>query len=102
MKIIKDFRNELLRRREAKLLITADKNPGIATSLKAIAEHFKVGEELIVVKALKSKFGRDSFLIDSFIYDSVSDKERIEPRKKEKKKTDAQATSAPAPAGGKK
>ena len=89
MKIIKDFRNELLRRREAKLLITADKNPGIASSLKAIAEHFKVGEELIV-------------LIDSFIYDSVSDKERIEPRKKEKKKTDAQATSAPAPAGGKK
>jgi len=102
MDIIKDFKNELLKRREVKLVVNAEKNPGFANAIKMIAEHFKADENLIVVKELKSKFGRDTFLIDALIYNSVKDKEEIEPKKKLKKSAEAQAGAAAPAAGGKK
>jgi len=86
MKTIKEFRNDLLKRTELKLVIEAGKNPGFAEALKKVAQHFKANEENIVVREVKSKFGRDTFLIDAFIYDSVQDRERTEPKKKIKKK----------------
>ena len=100
MDTIKDFRNDLLKRREVKLVVTADKNPGFADATKAIADKFKSNEDVIVVRTLKSKFGRDSFLIDAFIYDSVQDKNIFEPKKKEKKKEGVQQEVKQA-AGGK-
>lgn len=103
MNVIKDFRNDLLKRREVKVVITADKNPGMEGATKTMAEHFKACDDCIVIKTLKSKFGRDTFLIDAFIYDSAADKERIEPRKKEKKQAEGAAPqAAPAQTGGKK
>ncbi len=101
MKVIKDFRNDLLKRREVKLIINADKNPGMAGASKIMSEHFKACEDCIVIKTLKSKFGRDTFLIDAFVYDSVADKQRIEPKKKEKKKEEI-GQPVTQPAGGKK
>lgn len=97
MKVIKDFKNELMKRREVKLVVSAEKNPGVAASAKMIAEHFKAPEEAIVVKTLKSKFGRDTFLIDAFVYNSKEDKENTEPKKRVKK---VEGAAAPA-AGGK-
>ncbi len=82
---MKDFKNELLNRREVKIIINAPSNPGYAYSAKLISKQFKAAEEAIVVKNVKGKFGRDTFLIDAFIYDSVKDKEMIEPKKKVKK-----------------
>lgn len=112
MKTIKNFRNDLLKRNEVKVVMSAGKNPGLATAAKNIAEHLKTKEENIVVRELKSSFGRDTFLIDAFVYDSVMDKDNIEPKKKVKKKegepssTPAAGTSsttaAPAATGGKK
>lgn len=86
MKVIKDFRNDLLKRREVKVVMTSEKNPGMANASKVMAEHFKACEDCIAIKTLKSKFGRDTFLVDALVYDSVADKIRIEPKKKEKKK----------------
>ncbi len=86
MNIIKDLKNDLLKRREIKLIIKSESNPGYANSLKIISEKFNANADLIVTKGIKSKFGRDSFLIDAFIYNSVKDKERIEPKKKVKEK----------------
>lgn len=83
--VIKDFRNDLLKRREVKLVINADKNPGVQSAAKMVADKFKSSEDFVVVKTLKSKFGRDTFLIDSFVYDSLEEKERVEPKKKVKK-----------------
>jgi ribosomal protein S24E len=100
MKVIKDFRNELLKRREIKIITEAEKNPGFAGALKMITEHFKVKEDVVVAREVKSKFGRDTFLIDAFIYDSSADKERVERKKKDKKSKEAGA-AAPAQ-GGKK
>lgn len=95
MKIIKDLKNNLLKRREIKLVVNAEKNPGMADASKMIAEHFKSNEDVIIVRELKSKFGRDSFLIDAFIYNSVQDKEQTEPKKKIKKGAEAAQASAP-------
>lgn len=113
MKTIKNFRNDLLKRNEIKVVMSADKNPGLANSAKLIAEHLKAKEENIVLRELKSSFGRDTFLIEIFLYDSVMDKDNIEPKKKVKKKEGEQqvtqaaavavATVAPvASVGGKK
>ena len=104
MNVIKDFRNDLLKRKEVKIVINAEKNPGIISSAKIVADNFKVDENLVVLKTLKSKFGRDTFLIEAFIYNSLADKEMIEPKNKVKKIEQPAAASAPAAAttGGKK
>jgi len=104
MKTIKNFRNDLLKRNEVKVVMSAGKNPGLVTASKDIAEHLKTKEENVVVRELKSSFGRDTFLIDAFVYDSVMEKEKIEQKKKVKKK-EGEENPAPAPAaaaGGKK
>lgn len=88
MKTLVDFKNSLLKRREIKAVIESSSNPGFANSQKMISEEFKAKEEEIVVKAVKSKFGRNTFLIDAFIYESVKAKDRVEPKKKVKKKAD--------------
>ena len=85
---MEDFKNELLKRREVKVLVNAESNLGYENAIKIIVEQFKAKEEMIVLKALKSKFGMNTFLISAYIYNSEKDKERIEPRKKENKKTE--------------
>ncbi|MEK6850500.1 MAG: hypothetical protein AABX85_02915 [Nanoarchaeota archaeon] len=85
MKVITDFRNDLLKRREVKVIVESQSNLGFQNSLSTTAQQFKAKEEVIVVKAVKSKFGRNTFLIEAYIYDSVKDKDSIEPRKKIKK-----------------
>ena len=83
--MIQDFRNELLKRREVKIVIDAESNPGFAEAGRVLKEKFGVGEEQVVVRNVKSKFGRKTFLLDAFIYDSVADKEKIEQKPKVKK-----------------
>ena len=85
MNLLKDNRNELLNRREIKTILEFKKNPGYEQAKKVLAEQLNVDENLIAIRELKSKFGRNTFLIDSFIYDSLEHKERFEPKKKKKK-----------------
>lgn len=85
MKILEDKNNELLNRREIKVILTSEKNPNFADSIKMITEHFKAQEDLVVVKEIKGKFGRDTFLISALIYKTKEDKEKVEQKKKEKK-----------------
>jgi len=84
MNVISDKKNDLLNRREVKLLTQNTSNPGFDNSVKVISEEFKAKPENIVIKNVKSKFGRDTFLIDAFIYNSVKDKDNIEPKPKVK------------------
>ena len=85
MEIINDFRNELLKRREMEIKINQDGNPGFSGATDKIVEHLKADKESVVVRAVRSKFGENDFLIEAFVYDSGEDKEKAEPRKKEKK-----------------
>jgi ribosomal protein S24E len=85
MEVIKDFRNELLKRKEVKMVVQNSGNPGFGDAKKVIAKKFKVVEENIAMKNVKGKFGRDTFLLDAFVYDTKEDLDRVEPVKKEKK-----------------
>ena len=85
LEVKKDFRNELLKRREVKVIFDAEKNPGFDESLKKVAHKFKAEEGNIVMKNVKSKFGRNTFLVDAFIYDSAEAKDKVEPKAKVKK-----------------
>ncbi len=81
----KDFRNELLKRREVKFAVESEKNPGFEFVVKEIAEKFKTSEENVAVKSLKNNFGSNNFLVEAFVYDSLDDKNKIEPGPKVKK-----------------
>jgi len=85
MKVLNDFKNDLLKRRELKTVVEASSTPSFVSSAKMIAEQFKASEDVVVVRGIYGKFGRNTFLIESMIYDTAKDKERIEPKKKEKK-----------------
>ncbi|MBM3234399.1 hypothetical protein FJZ19_04890 [Candidatus Pacearchaeota archaeon] len=84
MKIIEDKQNNLLNRREVKIIVEASKNPSFPEASKIISEHFKAQEELIAVYEIKGKFGRDTFLISASIYKTKEDKNKTEKQKKEK------------------
>jgi ribosomal protein S24E len=78
MKIIEDKNNELLNRREVKIVIEANKNPSMQESTKMIADEFKASEENISLKVVKGKFGRKTFLVVASIYNNKEDKEKTE------------------------
>lgn len=84
MKIIRDFRNELLKRKEINAVVENSTNPGFKKSQKDIAAHFGVDENLVVINSIKSKFGVREFLIDVFIYDSLDALKKLETKKKDK------------------
>jgi len=85
MNAVKDFRNELLKRREIVVQKQYPSNPGFMTAKKDIAEHFKAPEDCVVIRNVFGAFGSDVFNIDVRIYDSVSDLQRVEPKPKVKK-----------------
>lgn len=77
MDVILDKKNDLLKRREVKVIIHSSGNPGYEGARKAVDEQFKAKPEVTVINTLKSKFGRDTFLIDAFIYDSEEDRNKF-------------------------
>jgi ribosomal protein S24E len=99
MRVVMEKTNELLKRKEIIISANYDSNPGFVKVQEDIAKKFNVNHDLVVVKGIHGGFGTHDFKIDAFIYDSVKDKEIVEPKKKDKNKT---AEAASAPAGGKK
>jgi ribosomal protein S24E len=78
MKILEDKTNELLKRREIKVIIEAEKNPSTLEVTKNLAEHFKTKEENISLKVVRGKFGRKTFLAVARIYNNKEDKDATE------------------------
>lgn len=86
MNTVQDTRNNLLNRREIKVLVESKTgNPGFKSMTEMIAREFNANSEAIAVKNVKGKFGRDTFLVWAHLYDSVGDKLKIEPKPKVKK-----------------
>ena len=77
--------NFLLNRREVKIIVEAPNTPNYEEAAKLISEKFNAEKENLVIKGVKGKFGRNTFLISAFIYKSKEDKEKTEPKVKEKK-----------------
>lgn len=84
MKILEEKDNPLLNRKEVKIIIEAGKNPSLQEACKSVAEKFKSPEDLVAIKGVKGKFGRNTFLISANIYNKKEDKDILE-KKKEKK-----------------
>jgi len=70
METKKDFKNELMNRRELSLIVDSVKNPSFAEMSKVISEEFKCPEENIMVENVKGKFGSQTFLVKASIYTS--------------------------------
>ena len=97
-KTIEDKENFLFNRKEVKIIVKAEKNPSYKEAENSISEQFKTNKENIVIKHVKGKFGRNTFLISAFIYKTAEDKEKFEPKKKqeEKKSEEKQEETKPA------
>jgi len=93
MKIVNEFKNDLLKRKEIQFSIGAEKNPGFEGAMKALVDEFKVSEDSVVVKNIKNNFGKKEFFVEAFIYNTKEDKVSTERRVKVKK-TDAVARGA--------
>jgi len=86
MDLVKDTRNDLLKRREVQFSIEHETNPGTEHAKDHLAKNTKSEADQIAIKFLKNNFGTNEFLVEAFIYDSMEDRERIEPKPKVKKK----------------
>ena len=85
MKVDIETRNNLLHRREIRLIEFYDSNPGKSHALESVAKHFKIDEDLVVINKIVSHFGINKFIIDTFVYDDVQSKKRVEMRKVSRK-----------------
>ena len=82
---LNDFENKLLKRREIEIVVESESNPGFKSSKEIIVKQFKVPEDTVIVKNVKSEFGRHDFVVDAMIYDSKEDLEKLEGKQVEKK-----------------
>jgi len=109
MQITKETKNESLKRKEINFLIESDKNPSFAEMKKLISEKFSKDEDCIEVYNINGKFGRNTFLVKTLVYDSKDALEKAiqksrKQRKEEKKalfdskKAEAEAKKAAAEA----
>jgi ribosomal protein S24E len=88
MEIKQDTRNDLFKRQEIILLIEAEKNPGFEEMKKKIAEKFGKPEENIDVYNIVGSFGRNSFEVSAFVYDTKEDLDKMARLKMTKKQRD--------------
>ncbi|MBU0907833.1 MAG: hypothetical protein KKE05_06780 [Nanoarchaeota archaeon] len=86
MEIITESKNSLLNRTEVKVKLSSESNPGLEKSKQTLADKFKTKVENVVINKIASKFGTNEFILEASVYNTLEDKERIEPKKKEKKK----------------
>ncbi len=86
MNIVKENKNEFLKRKEISISEHFDSNPGYEKMKQEIAHKFKAEPGCIAIKSLKSGFGSRNFVVEFYIYDTVEDYTKMEVRKKKKKK----------------
>jgi len=84
MEIKRDFKNNLLGRREIIVVVEAEKNPGIEAVKEMISSELKADKELVVIKKLEGHYGKSVFDVEAFIYNSKEEKEEVEPKPKKK------------------
>ena len=85
MNAVRDFHNNLLKRREIVIQKQYPSNPGFAIVKKDIAEHFKASEDCVVIRSIMGAFGSDVFNVDARLYDSVEALQKVESKPKVKK-----------------
>lgn len=111
MEIKKEFKNELVKRKEISFILESEKNPSFDEMRKLISEKYSKPEENISVLSVYGKFGRNTFLVKAYVYDSKADfekgiqksgKQRREEKKAEQEKLKAEAEARKAAEEAKK
>ncbi|MBU0957349.1 MAG: hypothetical protein KKF56_00915 [Nanoarchaeota archaeon] len=82
MKILSNIKNDFFKRQEVKLIEESEKNPTYEEAVHIVSKELKSEEGNVVIKLVKGKFGRKTFLIQAYVYDSKEDMDRFEPKKK--------------------
>lgn len=109
MKLQNQKRNDLLKREEVIFSLEAEKNPSFSECKKMISEKFKKAEDQVDVYCVKGSFGKNSFIIKAYVYDSKdafdravqkTQKQRVAEKKalEEAKKAEEEAKKAAATA----
>jgi len=97
LKIIDKKDNPLFNRKEIEASISAEVTPDKQSVKKLISEKLSIVPEAIKLKGIHGKFGSRNFTVKANVYDSIEDKEKIEPKskkEKEEEKKAAEQTSA--------
>jgi ribosomal protein S24E len=81
---IADFKNNLMKRREVKMIMESDTNPSMESAKELVAKDMGVAVENVVIKLVKGKFGTNSFLVEALVYDNADVLKQIEPVIKKK------------------
>ncbi len=85
MKILTEFRNVLLHRKDVILMKEFASNPGTLAVKQAVADHYKTSPECVVVLGIHGGFGLSVFRIEARVYDSADKLQLVEPKPKVKK-----------------
>lgn len=85
MKFVLNLYNPLLYRHDVLAKKSYPTNPGYSVVREDLAKHFNKGIECVAIKSVKGSFGSSEFIIEASIYDSVENKESIEPKLRVKK-----------------
>ena len=93
MQIIKDIRNDLLKRNEITALVEAEKNPGFDEMKKQVSEQVGKSGENIEVFNIKGSFGSKEFKINANVYDSKEDLEKNKMKTKKQRKAEKKGES---------
>lgn len=88
MQIIKNIRNDLLKRNEIIALVESEKNPGFDEMKKQVSEQVGKSGENIEVFNIKGSFGSKEFKIDANVYDSKEDLEKNKMKTKKQRKAE--------------
>jgi len=80
--LIERKENPFFKREEIKIIVEAEKNPSFSEAEEAVASELKVEKEKILIRKIKGKFGRNTFLIEAEIYKNKEDKEEAGMKKK--------------------
>lgn len=83
-KILEEKENKLFNRKEIKFNIEAEITPNHVEVEKFISEKFSVQSEVIKIRGIHGRFGSKIFTITANIYESIENKEDVEPKKKGK------------------
>ncbi len=97
LKIIDKKDNLLFNRKEIEASVGAEVTPRRQEIKELISEKLSIPPEVIKLKGIHGKFGSKNFTIKANVYNSIEDKEKIEPKskkeKEEEKKAAEQATA---------
>lgn len=83
-------RNDLLKREEVAAIIKSKVTPTLQEAGNLIAKHLNSNAELVAIRRVKGKFGRDEFDVEAHIYETKEAKEKTEPKPKAKKEEQAE------------